>query len=727
MPTEQARRTSLSAILACAALLVPASALMAQVASTPPLFLIDAETRVDAVDFRFPSGTAVDPAALRQAIAYEGAGSLAGLRRALDFVPGISPPALERFDPLVLQQDVARMRQMYRTAGFPDVRLDYEVTLDEGANTVDVTFIVDQGAPVTLGSLEARPAAPLEDGDPSAEIQELPLPPELTSDWREYLTDQRGRSIGQRLSGQEISRLRNETLNWFQRRGYPWATVSVSTADTTDHAIDAVMGISPGPRARVDSIAIEGRQLLSEQAVRREIPIEVGDWFDATDLTIGETELYGLDLVRRALGDVVPGQPVDSTVSVLYRINESRPRLIWGRVGWRSESGLGGEAHWSHRDFLGGARTFTLSANLESGWGGLEEARGRTAGLSAIIQQPYVGHRSLSATMGPFIRYRDDFRDRSLLYGLESALILQRGPLKTLTLQHEISRLSVEEPFRLLTVRELVDLADDTAFAPIFVKSAFKLVGSYGELDDRLDPRSGFVVEPNVEVTGPSGISDVEYVRFGIKSMVAIPLSRRLGLFLHATGGRLFPLGESDPPLGGPERTRAIVGLRGVMFTAGGTATVRGWGLGLVGPKIPEIDGDPDGTIAADRWVPVGGLAQLTGSIEVGLPFPFLSEPHRSFVFLDAGRVWTPGGAFEPPDPELALEPWAYGAGAGLQFSTLFGPIRIAVGYKLNPTRVDLLSPAQVATALSRGEGLSGLSAATLHRWHLHFSIGRGL
>jgi outer membrane protein assembly factor BamA len=135
----------------------------------------------------------------------------------------------------------------------------------------------------------------------------------------------------------------------------------------------------------------------------------------------------------------------------------------------------------------------------------------------------------------------------------------------------------------------------------------------------------------------------------------------------------------------------------------------------------------PDGALTAERYVPVGGLSRLTGSLEVGLPAPLLSSDHRSFVFLDAGRVWSPGERFEPGDQALALEPWALGTGAGLQIASPFGPIRLSVGYKLNPTSVDLLSPGEVARALAEGRDLSTLPREPLRRWHVHLTIGQTL
>ena len=60
----------------------------------------------------------------------------------------------------------------------------------------------------------------------------------------------------------------------------------------------------------------------------------------------GQRQIFGLGLVRLSLSDL-PEQPADSTVTVRYRVQEGRPRLITGRVGYESESGTALEATWS--------------------------------------------------------------------------------------------------------------------------------------------------------------------------------------------------------------------------------------------------------------------------------------------------------------------------------------------------------------------------------------------
>lgn len=710
-----------------AALLVVTGALptggYAQQSEGPSLFLVDTDTRIETVKWSFPSGSALPTSRLETQIAVRGPGAFTWARKAFDFIPFVPSPEYAPFSPVVLQRDVVRLRRLFRDAGFPTVAVDYDVALDTTVNRVSVTLIVDQGAPLTIDTVtvEVREGSGQGDGGPDDRVTDIP--DDLEGEWESFLRTL-AETEGRRFSQEERSRLIQETSSWFSNRGYPWVQASLVRADTSGTSVSVAIEARAGARAKVGEIRIEGNERLEEPVLRREIPIRIGDWYSARRVSEGQRELFELDLIRRALGDLVESQPQDTSVVVRYRLNEAQPRLIWGRVGWRSESGVGGEAHWQHRNFYGGARTLTLSSNFESGWGALEATNTRTVGLSALVRQPYLFQRTISGTFGPFARFRDDFRDRSLLYGVETSMIYRVRPLETFSVQHELSRLRVDDTYQLTPLSEVI-AQGDSVFAPIFVKSVFRLRGAYGTLDDRINPTSGYLVEPSLEVTGPSGVSDVEFVRMSIQGMVARRLNSDYTLYLRGTAGRLFPFGESDPE-SGVSRTRAIVGLRDVMFTAGGTNDVRGWGNGLMGSKIPDVSVDDEGVVVADRFVPAGGLVRLTGTTELGMPFPFLSQPHRTYAFFDAGRVWSPGETFDPGDPELRRETWAYAVGGGLEFGTLVGPIRLGVGYKLNPMAVDLLSPGEVARAIVAGTPLDQLEGESYRRWHLHLSIGRG-
>ena len=54
-----------------------------------------------------------------------------------------------------------------------------------------------------------------------------------------------------------------------------------------------------------------------------------------------------------------------------------------------------------------------------------------------------------------------------------------------------------------------------------------------------------------------------------------------------------------------------------------------------------------------------------------------------------------------------------FGVGGGIRYESPIGPIRVDVGYKLNPTREDLNQFATVD------------NGSKWDRWGLHFSIGQ--
>ena len=171
----------------------------------------------------------------------------------------------------------------------------------------------------------------------------------------------------------------------------------------------------------------------------------------------------------------------------------------------------------------------------------------------------------------------------------------------------------------------------------------------------------------------------------------------------------------------------SLLRLRDVTFSAGGSRDIRGWGSQLVGPKLPEVRfQEEDGVSApfAERYTPVGGLARLQTSAEIQLPLPGFDEKWQTFVFLDGGRVWTPDDRFALDAGELDQDRFFLGTGAGIGYETVVGAVQVALGYKLNPSALDLRDPDEVLQALIDGQSLSTVPTDSRRRLQLHFSIG---
>jgi outer membrane protein assembly factor BamA len=107
----------------------------------------------------------------------------------------------------------------------------------------------------------------------------------------------------------------------------------------------------------------------------------------------------------------------------------------------------------------------------------------------------------------------------------------------------------------------------------------------------------------------------------------------------------------------------------------------------------------------------------------MGLPFPGLSDAWGTHLFLDAGRVWTPDERF-PAVGMTGDEGWFFGTGVGIDRSTVVGPVRVSVGYKVNPSPLDLRDAAEVLHAIMSDQPLSSVATRRIRRFHLHVALG---
>jgi len=119
-------------------------------------------------------------------------------------------------------------------------------------------------------------------------------------------------------------------------------------------------------------------------------------------------------------------------------------------------------------------------------------------------------------------------------------------------------------------------------------------------------------------------------------------------------------------------------------YFLGGATSIRGWGRYEVSPLI---DGQP-----------VGGNSMIAFSEELRAT---LHGNLGGVLFLDAGNVWAQSLGFDLGDLRYAIGP-------GLRYQTPVGPIRVDIGYQLNPTP-ELIVNGNPQT----------------RRYRLHFSIGQ--
>jgi outer membrane protein insertion porin family len=597
--------------------------------------------------------------------------------------------------------------------------VDYDVRYDAEPDLVEVAYVIKEGPPLLVRSIEYQGAA----------RSPLVVPRDAGDRWARLTAFEREEAG--RLGEVELQGIAARAGRWFRIHGYPFATaVARALVDTAADRADVTVEITQGPRARISGFEVTGNETVPAKHLTRQLPIRRGDWYDAEKLEEGRQQLVQLDIVRLALVDVPRRQVTDSGVQVRLNVTENPPNLVNGSLGFASDGGLTGEAEWVNRSFLRGVRTLTVGGVAQTGILALEEPQ-RLYRLGVTLFQPYVGHRRLSAAAGPFIEYRDDIRDRSWAYGFDGSLVWAAAPLRSISLGYTFSRRKIFDygfsdeldPEDYLPILGLADPGEAGELEEVVNRGVVRLDASYGDLDEFANPRRGYVFRPRVEITAPGGFNTHEYVLVDLGATSFVPLTGRVGLALRGAAGRIWPFGGSLPAPG-ESPFIALLRLKDVTFTTGGTREVRGWGSQVLGPKIPEVQLEDDGTFFAERYTPVGGLARLLGSVELRMPLPGFAEAWQTFAFLDGGKVWTPDRRFRLDAEDFEQDELFYAVGGGVSYQTVVGAVQLAIGYKLNPSALDLRSAEDVLAARQAGLPATTAEERSGQRWHLHFAIG---
>lgn len=719
-----------------------------------PLHLVNSETSVREVSFRFVGSQTFSPDRLREQIATQAPSVLAGLQNRFAFLPGLQyRPFL--FDPVTLQKDVVRLRRFYQQNGFPQPQIDYPASqLDTTSNAIHVIFTIREGTPLTIQDLSFRAG----DGEQPVTTQ---FPPGLQNEWTTFQA-QSTIQTGERYTDFKRSQIEDNVLSWLRNQGFAFADVSsTATIDTAATAVSLRFDVDAGPLTHVSEILVEGNESVNDRIVLRELPFRVGDRFSAEDVSAGQQQLFDLNLFRVALADV-PEQPRDSSVTVRYRVRESNLRAYSGQFGYGTQPGVTIEGSWRHRNFHGNARSLIVSLIADTGYPqnppeffpdflsrSATQEPNRRFRASATLRQPYLLTDRLSASLEPFAEERinpnlgaDPTRFLSLSerrFGLNTSLTYDFLPFRALSLQHSFARV---EQFRAPTDADTIGRGDD-----LFDTSIFTLGGTFGKADDFINPSRGYIFRPSLEVGGYPFDSGVDFVRASGGLSGYLPLSDRMELAGRLFGGLLWPFDESRRNLTlSPSASDSLMRenrkyqdrFSDYLFYAGGGSDVRGWQSRLGGGKVLR-----QSETARSEYVyrPIGARLKVGVNLEARLPLPGLGDSWRSAVFLDAAYLDSGTLNLIPPpnvsrtiavsdnqsintDPSQLL----VGTGAGLRYQTPFGFIRFDLAYKLTPDALDLRRPGSLgekAVEEDSDRPIAATPTRTIRRFRLHFGIGR--
>jgi len=553
------------------------------------------------------------------------------LRKAIASKPRPLFPPWKRGEPFnesTLEADLKRIKKHYFDRGFLETKVTIaNIQRDEEKNTVDISLAIEEGAPTLIKTVRIVGH----------------VPPELPSE--EQIVTKLALRAGEHITKADFDRSQEQLTKMMQDQGYARAHVIPRTeVDFDTHEAVVTFELSPGELTAFGAITISGQELVKERAIRRQLHIKPGDVYSAEKLEKTEDAIFNMGMFRSVTPLKTNLEAEDDPLEIEVRVQERKPRTFEIQAGISNIEGARLRLAWTHRNLFRGSEQLTLETNASFI---SQEAK-------ATLRFPYFLARRTSFTQT--LSVRNDYLlsdalgviDPQPAYDLFSVSIISRINRELsdyLTISVGIDT-SYNDFYNVNTDEDTEESTQDNLLVIQFAEL------TYNTSDDLLNPTRGFLLRGRLDHSTTGLLSDVSFAKFEVEGRHYLPIWWGMIFATRLMLGSIQPYGS----------TSAAEIPRNVRFFAGGPGSVRGFRLNRLGP----LDSDDD---------PIGGNSLIEGSAE--LRFPIFGQL-RGAVFLDFGNVFSE--PFTYP-----LDDLRYAVGPGIRYMTPIGPIRLDVGFVINP------------------------------------------
>ena len=485
-------------------------------------------------------------------------------------------------DEEVLNDDLKRIEEYYRSEGFYHMQLVSHAVVPVTGNQVRVDIVIEEGPPMLVNRVDVL-------------VNE-----QSASSWHSELSSALPLQPGKRFTSTAYKECETVALRYFADRAYPKAKVDLrARLNKENNQAEIVLEVTTGPVCTFGPISLEGNRKVEDQVVLRELTFHRGEPFNASKIQESQQRLFNL-LLFQFVDFTVEGMDSDSTeLPIHILVKEAKKQTVRAGVGYGTEDKYRGRLEWEIRNFLGDGRRLQFNAR----------ASDLTQIFEGVFQQPYFlgPENSLVSRVGvshnnlPAYENRDFFFTNMVERRLTPYLAAQFG------YNLEANRLlNVDLD---LVARERAD-QDNEEFYISSLLAGLPLI----KVDDLLNPKSGFQILPNIEWA--SGIlgSQVDFVKLTLEGRGYVPAGSYGVFAARLLGGTIYNL----------ENTQSIPIFK--RFFCGGANSVRGYPYQKLGPL--DVNGNP-----------IGGYSLLEGNLEYRFPLPW-PESMEGVVFFDFGNVF---------------------------------------------------------------------------------------
>ena len=529
----------------------------------------------------------------------------------------------------VFTEDIERIKTFYHKAGFIDVTVDSESSLDPNGKFIYITLKINEGKKYLVGSVLVQGNKDVSEQDILAKIKACTP----------------GKVFSYEALKEDISAIQGLYFD----RGYISARVQETTSmNTSTERVDIVLNITENDIAYVDKIKIRGNVKTKDVVIRRELRIKPGDRFDGEKLKRSKERLQNLGFFEDVSYDTEDTAAPDKK-DLVVDVKESKTGAFSFGGGYSTVDQMVGFFEIEQKNFdwknfpyfTGDGQDLRLRTSIGS----------ISQGLDLSFTEPWLFDYPVSFGFDLYKHTRQ--RESDVGYGYDEDVT--GGDLR---FGYEISEYVKEN----LTYRydniKISDVDDDSSDdlkseAGTNTVSSMEYGLTYDTRDNVFNPTHGNVLGGSLQVAGGPFGGDKDFWKFYSRASHFTPVWRNAVIEFRGRMGVADTYGDSNKI---PIYER---------FFAGGSDSVRGYRERKVSENncVDSKNGDP-----------LGGNSILIGNIEYTYPLvSFL----KLAAFYDIGNVWS-------QTSDLGSGGMKAGTGVGFRLKTPIGPIMLDYGIPLN-------------------------------------------
>jgi outer membrane protein assembly complex protein YaeT len=485
---------------------------------------------------------------------------------------------------------------------------------------------------------------------------------------RAALTAKLSSIAGQPFSEFNVAVDRDTILAAYSEKGFPRATFEWSSKPAADpHQVELEYVVQEGGQQFVRQVVVTGAHHTRAQLINRTITLNPGDPLSPTEMTAIQRRLYGLGVFARVEAAIQDPDGETDQKYVLYDLEEARRYSV--AVGFGAELGRIGGCETCF-DAPAGATGFSPRVSFDitrnNLWGVTHSLSLRTR-VSTLDDRAILNYswpqfaRNENLTLS-FTGLYEDSRDiRTFNFRREevSAQLGQRLS-KSITLFYRYTYRRVSTS----------NLKITPFLIPLLSQPVRVGMGSLNLVQDRrddpLDPHKGIYNTLDLGLAERFLGSQRNYMRFLARNATYHQITKRFVLARSTEFGDMKAFNYNGNPLDAiplPER-----------FFGGGGSSHRGFNDYQAGPRDLETG------------FPLGGTALFFNQTE--LRFPLIGDTIGGVLYHDMGNIYSSLDNLSFRVKQRNLQDFDYmvhAVGFGVRYKTPVGPVRVDLGYSINP------------------------------------------